>query len=223
MIFILKDEHDATRDATLAKHVLSVHMKGANKDEQDAEMQDADVLSIEKMKRYISFCKSRCAPRLSQAAAEKLSNHYVSIRSELQSIESASTERSSIPITVRQLEAIVRIAESLAKMTLSPVAEEAHVDEALRLFRISTMQAVLSGHSLEGMTRPDLIRQVDKIEKVLKERVAIGSTVSVRALVNELVNNKGFPEHSVLRCIDLLVKQEKMLFRNQQKLVVRVS
>ncbi len=103
-------------------------------------------------------------------------------------------------------------------MTLSPVAEEAHVDEALRLFRISTMQAVLSGHSLEGMTRPDLIRQVDKIEKVLKERVAIGSTVSVRALVNELVNNKGFPEHSVLRCIDLLVKQEKNALQKPTKI-----
>jgi DNA replicative helicase MCM subunit Mcm2 (Cdc46/Mcm family) len=44
-----------------------------------------------------------------------------------------------------QLEAIIRITESLAKMTLSPVATEAHVDEAIRLFRQSTMDAVQSG------------------------------------------------------------------------------
>lgn len=224
MIFVLKDEHDVAKDVLLAKHVLSVHMKGNSLSANNMQIDsDAELFPMEKMKRYISYCKSKCAPRLSQSAAEKLSSHYVGIRSELHSIESASTERSSIPITVRQLEAIVRIAEALAKMTLSPVATEEHVDEALRLFRISTMQAVISGHSLEGMTRPDLIRQVEKIEKVLKERIAIGSTVSVRSLVNELTNNKGFPEHAVLRCIDLLVKQEKMLFRNQQKLVVRVS
>ena len=39
--------------------------------------------------------------------------------------------RSSIPITVRQLEAIIRITESLAKLSLSPVAGEKHVDEAI--------------------------------------------------------------------------------------------
>ena len=45
----------------------------------------------------------------------------------------------------RQLEAIVRIAESLAKMSLSPFATESHVDEALRLFQVSTLEAAMSG------------------------------------------------------------------------------
>jgi DNA replicative helicase MCM subunit Mcm2 (Cdc46/Mcm family) len=44
-----------------------------------------------------------------------------------------------------QLEAIVRISESLAKLTLSPVASEVHVDEAIRLFDISTLHAVEAG------------------------------------------------------------------------------
>lgn len=45
----------------------------------------------------------------------------------------------------RQLEAIVRIAESLAKMSLAPFALESHIDEALRLFQVSTLDAALSG------------------------------------------------------------------------------
>lgn len=49
----------------------------------------------------------------------------------------------------RQLEAVVRIAESLAKMKLQPVAGEEEVDEALRLFQVSTLDASLSG-SLSG-------------------------------------------------------------------------
>ena len=50
---------------------------------------------------------------------------------------------------LRQLEAIIRISESLAKMGLAPYATEAHVDEALRLFQVSTLDAAMSG-SLSG-------------------------------------------------------------------------
>jgi DNA replication licensing factor MCM5 len=50
-------------------------------------------------------------------------------------------------ILYSQLEAIIRISESLAKISLSSVATEEHVEEALRLFRVSTIQAVNVGHS----------------------------------------------------------------------------
>lgn len=43
----------------------------------------------------------------------------------------------------------MRIAESLAKMKLQPIAGEEEVDEALRLFQVSTLDAALSG-SLSG-------------------------------------------------------------------------
>lgn len=46
---------------------------------------------------------------------------------------------------MRQLEAVVRIAESFARMQLQPVATEAHVRRALDLFTVSTMDAVKSG------------------------------------------------------------------------------
>lgn len=49
----------------------------------------------------------------------------------------SNNERSSIPITVRQLEAIIRISESLAKVTLNTQVTEHHVDEAMRLFKVS--------------------------------------------------------------------------------------
>ena len=51
----------------------------------------------------------------------------------------------------RQLEAIVRIAESLAKMRLAAFAVEADVDEALRLFQVSTLDAAMTG-SLAGLS-----------------------------------------------------------------------
>ena len=217
MIFILKDEHNVQKDITLARHVLGIHMQ-ADATASNSATGDFDLAT---MKNYIRYCKSRCAPRLTAEAAEKLSNHYVSIRSDVQKVEANSSERSSIPITVRQLEAIIRISEALAKMSLSPVAAEEHVDEALRLFKVSTMQAVLAGHSLEGMTRPDLIKEIDRIEKVIRQRLPIGASISYRSLVNEMVSNKGFPEHSVNRALEIMVQQDKLLLKNQRKVLLR--
>lgn len=77
-------------------------------------------------------------------------------------MEADSNTRSSVPITIRfvsiliptqsfrqprQLEAIIRISESLAKLSLSPFATEQHVDEAIRLFRVSTLDATRCGYS----------------------------------------------------------------------------
>lgn len=58
-------------------------------------------------------------------------------------------KRLSIPITVRQLEAVIRISEALAKMKFEPFATESHVNEALRLFQVSTLDAAMTG-SLAG-------------------------------------------------------------------------
>merc|ERR1712179_402484 len=71
-IFIVKDEHDETRDMTLAKHVMQVHMNAAADTAAEGEP------SLVFLKKYIAYCRSRCGPRLEQAAAEKLKNKYVS-------------------------------------------------------------------------------------------------------------------------------------------------
>ena len=73
--------------------------------------------------------------------------------------------KSAIPITVRlvflesftilnsnlpfsQLEAIIRVSESIAKLSLSTTATENHVNEAIRLFNYSTMSAVQAQQGL---------------------------------------------------------------------------
>jgi DNA replication licensing factor MCM5 len=93
------------------------------------------------MKKYIAYCRARCAPCLSPAAAEVLRNHYVGIREEHRRLKHEAAGGSTVPITVRQLEAIVRISESLAKMTLKSEATPEHVQEAIRLFKVSTLSA----------------------------------------------------------------------------------
>ena len=53
MIFIVRDEHEKGRDERIARHVMGIQMGGRGLEEQ-AEAE----ISVEKMKRYISYCKS---------------------------------------------------------------------------------------------------------------------------------------------------------------------
>ena len=53
MIFIVRDDHNRSRDESIAKHVMSIHMGGRGVEEQvESEV------PVEKMKRYISYCKT---------------------------------------------------------------------------------------------------------------------------------------------------------------------
>ena len=46
----------------------------------DGEDDDGLDISISTMKRYISYCRTRCAPTLSEEATLMLRSHYVSVR-----------------------------------------------------------------------------------------------------------------------------------------------
>ncbi|KAJ9112640.1 hypothetical protein QFC19_000660 [Naganishia cerealis] len=214
MIFIVKDEHNEMRDRTIARHVMNIHMNRQTQEEAVGE------IDIDRMKRYVAFCKSRCAPRLSAEASELLSSHFVGLRKQVQQVERDNDERSSIPITIRQLEAIVRISESVAKITLSPTVQPHHVEEAIRLFKFSTMDAVSAG-SVDGLTRSELNEEIDRIEKELKRRLPIGWSTSYQSLVREFVGQQGYTQHALERCLFVLEKREVIRFSGQKKVVVR--
>ncbi|OBT67363.1 minichromosome maintenance protein 5 [Pseudogymnoascus sp. 23342-1-I1] len=213
MIFIVRDEHERGRDERIAKHVMGIHMGG-----RGAEDQVESVIPVDKMKRYINYCKTRCAPRLSPEAAEKLSSHFVQLRKQVHAGELESNERSSIPITVRQLEAIIRISEGLAKMTLSPVATTEHVSEAIRLFLASTMDAVNQGKS-QGSK--ELNEEVQKLTSELKTRLPIGWSTSLASLKREYVERKGYSEAALNRSLMVLQRRDSIQFRNQGSQVFR--
>jgi DNA replication licensing factor MCM5 len=151
-----------------------------------------------------------------------LSSHFVSLRKTVQQVERDNDERSSVPLTVRQLEAMVRITESLAKITLSTRADVHHVEEAIRLFKFSTMDAVEAGQ-VDGMTRTELQEEMERIERELKRRLPIGWSVAYQTLVREFVTQQGYSQHALERCLFVLEKREVIRFANQKKSVSRVG
>lgn len=220
MIFIVKDDHNEERDISIANHVMNIHTGRTTQTEGELENAGMEI-SMEKMRRYITYCRLKCAPRLSAQAAEKLSSQFVSIRKQLLINELESTERSSIPITIRQLEAIIRITESLAKLELSPVAHERHVDEAIRLFQASTMDAA-SQDPIGGMNgNTNIMAEIRRIEQELKRRLPIGWSTSYQTLRREFVDTNRFSQNALDKAIYALEKHETIQLRYQGQNIYR--
>lgn len=221
MIFIVKDEHNENRDVTLAKHIMNVHMN-AGQSLQEAASEGE--ISLPLFKKFINYCRLRCGPRLSEAAGEKLKNRYVLMRSGTRQHELDTDKRMSIPITVRQLEAVVRISESLAKMKLQPFAGEEEVNEALRLFQVSTLDAAMSGSlaGAEGFTTEEDTEMLSRIERQLRKRFAVGSQVSEHNIVQDFLKQK-YPERAIMKVIHTMIRRGELQHRMQRKMLYRLN
>ena len=148
---------------------------------------------------------------MSTEASEKLSSHFVSIRRQVHAAELSANARSSIPITVRQLEAIVRITEALAKLTLSAVATEDHVDEAIRLFLASTMNAATHGDSQGGK---EIMAEINRIEEEIRRRLPIGWSTSLANIKREFVDGRGYSEQALNRSLLILQRRDTIQIRH---------
>lgn len=98
--------------------------------------------------------------------------------------------RDQIPITIRQLESLARISESLAKMTLSRFVTEMHVEEAIRLFKLSTVEASKSTLAKENLSEAERER-VKAAEAVILSHLPFGSRASKMSILRQLAK-RGF-------------------------------
>ena len=83
-------------------------------------------MDIEFLRKYVAFSK-RITPVMTDEAMTTLETYYVNIR------KLGEGEESSVPITARQLEALIRLAESSARARLSPVVMTDDADRAIKI------------------------------------------------------------------------------------------
>lgn len=104
-------------------------------------------------------------------------------------------------------------------MTLTASVLPHHVDEAIRLFKYSTMDAVSAG-SVEGLTRGELNDEVEKIEREVRRRLPIGWSTSYQSLVREFVTMQGYSGHALERTLFIMEKREIIRFSGQVRLLL---
>ncbi len=142
LIFVLTDKPEPARDTALAGFILNVHKGGAIhmhvSGRPDTPYTAADVtaslsaveppVSKEFMRKYVAYSKRHCYPVLTDEARTKIADYYVNLRR-----QASGEDGGPVPLTARQLEAIVRLAEASAKIRLSDDVTDADADRAISI------------------------------------------------------------------------------------------
>ena len=127
VIFVLRDLPNRDQDEAIASHVLEEHKQKVVRDVIDPQL----------LRKYVSYAKNKTPPKLSEEAADEIKSFYINLRN--QSTKSTDGVR-PIPITARQLEAIIRLSEACAKIRLSEKVERQDAQRAIALLKHSLKQ-----------------------------------------------------------------------------------
>ena len=139
-IFTMTDRPDSVQDRKVAAHILKAHRRGEVRlHESPQDITHVDVAEILRdsqglipamdrdfLRKYVAYSK-RIAPVMSDEAVMTLEGYYVSIR------KLGEGEEASVPITARQLEALIRMSEASARSRLSQIVD---ADDAGRAIKI---------------------------------------------------------------------------------------
>ena len=78
------------------------------------------------LRKYITYAKKHCHPRLSDGAADVLQKFYLRIREQ-------HMTKDSTPITNRQLESLIRLSEARARLELRDLVTQADAEDVVEL------------------------------------------------------------------------------------------
>jgi len=207
------DANPTAKAEAIAQNALTVAREGGT-------------LDVNTLKKYIYYCRTKCRPALTQEAGDVLASSYVTIRDNVRQRSRAARnggdDQSVIPITVRQLEALVRLSESLAKMRLDLEVHAQDVAEALRLFKVSTMAANAAD---EG--RMDSLAgggdEIMRVEGFLTSRLIVGGTMVNKQRIVEECTSRGFDANVAKKAIAIMVMRGELQERNHGRLIKRIK
>lgn len=86
-----------------------------------------NVVTRDFLKKYISFAKAQKAPELHQDCIEYAAQYYGALRHKALNYDQ---NKVSVPVTVRTLETMIRLATAHAKLRLSKTVEASDIDIA---------------------------------------------------------------------------------------------
>jgi len=127
LFFILVDECNEVTDYAIARRIVDLHCRNEESVERVYELQE--------IQRYIMFAR-QFKPKINKEASEYLVEQYRSLRGR----DCSGANASSWRITVRQLEAMIRLAEAMARMSCSDEVAPKHVKEGYRLLNKSIIR-----------------------------------------------------------------------------------
>ncbi|MBZ3877900.1 DNA replication licensing factor MCM2 [Sciurus carolinensis] len=138
VLCVVRDTVDPVQDEMLARFVVGSHVRHhpSNKEEGATNgsasepavpnTYGVEPLPQEVLKKYIIYAKEKVHPKLNQMDQDKVAKMYSDLRKE-------SMATGSIPITVRHIESMIRMAEAHARIHLRDYVIEDDVNMAIRV------------------------------------------------------------------------------------------
>jgi len=187
IIFSMIDRPQSDRDRELAEHVLKGHRVGEIRRRREAGLSSEETQALEEpytphfnpdfLRKYVAYAK-RLFPVMTEDAMGIIERKYLEIR------KTGEAAGSSVPITPRQLEAIIRLSEAGARLRLS---ESVTADDAERAVRITEYwMGKVAGE--EGRFDIDIIQT--GISQSQREQI-----ISIRDIINELAGPDGVADY----------------------------
>jgi DNA replication licensing factor MCM5 len=211
-IFLVKDEHNEDKDIKLASHIVDISAAGKSK-----EQTEEGEIPIEELKKFIAYARMKVVPKLTEESGEFLKNYYVKDRKDY--FEKKNKKGNDIPVTVRQLEAIIRLSEAIAKMSLSSTVTKNNVIEAHRLFQVSTLSAAGS-NKIYRIPNEENAKEMLRIEEAIKRRLGIGQRIQTQRIIEELLS-KFNSQNLIQNAIINLINNGSLKYHNEKKILTR--
>ncbi len=118
LIFVIRDKPDRIRDEELARHVLEIHRKG--------DYVKPPPVGFDVLRKYLAYAK-KLEPEITPEAEEMILDYYLRMRN--------VGSESMITVTPRQLEGLIRLATSRARILLHEKVMEEDAMQAISLVR----------------------------------------------------------------------------------------
>lgn len=222
LIFPFTDKPDKDKDRNLAEHVAKVHFSGELKELkkrrrdvivreyiEGSENVAKPVIEPLLLKKYIAYAKMRIMPLLTPAAMDRLVGYYTNLR--------RLGEEGAIPITARQFEAMIRLAEASAKMRLSNFIEEEDcetaigiMDYCLRKIGIDVETGRFDIDAIIGKPASQRNR-MSRIMEIIKDLETTDEKGAEEREITRIAVSEGIPEGLVTNTIKKL-KAEGMIY-----------
>lgn len=228
LIYTMIDIPSEEMDTKTAEHIIETHHAGellarfehgGKMDDEGKERFQAQVEAMKPaipedlLRKYVAWSKRNVFPVMSEEAKKKFSEFYIGIRR-----QGYEDEEAPVPITARQLEALIRLGEARARTRLSDTITAEDADQVIKVVNFCLKQVFVDPETgrldvdwvAAGTTkaRRDRARSVREIIKELEEDY--GEEIPIDEVLDR-AEEEGMERDKAEEIIDVM-KRDGLLF-----------
>ncbi|MCI4332898.1 MAG: minichromosome maintenance protein MCM [Thermoplasmata archaeon] len=210
VIYSIKDRPEEKRDRFLANRILLSHQQGAamaamTKDSPLPPWEGAP-FPPDLLRKYIAYARRNIRPVLSNDSLKILEDFYVRVRKQ------GEEPDAPVPITARQLEALVRLSEAAARARLSNIVSIEDAHRATRivegfLARVTTTEGKMDIDAIATGVTHNQRERVERLQELMRELQEAGGGTFDLGMLHSEAERRGIAPNRVDALFSMLRNQ----------------